>query len=230
VTIVKTRTEAVVYALAGVVSATLLLAARAHWIPSTESEAWGFVTGGWCVWLAVKQNIWNWPIGLLNNVVFVFIFLEARLYADMALQGVYFTLGAIGWYIWLFGGQNRTQATIATASVRTLLVLGIVTVAGTAALTVYLRSVHDAAPFLDAFTTMLSLVAQALLTRKYIENWMVWIFADAIYIGLYAYKNLYLTAILYAVFLAMCIVGLTEWRQQLRASRRAAELAPASGF
>jgi nicotinamide mononucleotide transporter len=225
----KPRIELAIYALSALLSAALLIASHQHRIPSSEAEVWGFVTGGVCVWLAVKENIWNWPIGLANNAIFFFLFLRTGLYGDMALQLVQFALGAIGWYIWLFGGENRTEAHIVRASRRTLLLLGIITVVCTEGLRRYFVQVHDSAPFLDAFTTVLSLVAQGLLTRKFIENWHVWIFADAIYIGLYAYKNLYLTSVLYAIFLAMCVVGLLRWRRTLAELSQTAVPAPVVG-
>lgn len=78
-----------------------------------------------------------------------------------------------------------------------------------------MQSVNDSTPFLDALTTVLSLVAQYMLTRKLLENWYVWITVDVIYIGLYIYKDLYLTGFLYAIFLCMCIVGLVQWRKAL---------------
>jgi nicotinamide riboside transporter PnuC len=108
--IVKSRTEVRVYALAVAASAALLIAAYAHRTPFSSQEAWGFVTGGWCVWLQVKENIWAWPISLVNNAVFFFLFQRERLFGDMGLQAAYFTLGAYGWYTWLFGGQAHTHA------------------------------------------------------------------------------------------------------------------------
>jgi nicotinamide mononucleotide transporter len=95
-------------------------------------------------------------------------------------------------------------------SVGTLAGIG---VAATAGMTVLLASVHDSAPFLDALTTVLSLIAEYMLARKLLESWWVWITADVIYIGLYTYRSLYLTAVLYALFLAMCLVGLVRWRR-----------------
>ena len=88
-----------------------------------------------------------------------------------------------------------------------------ITIVTTYGLTIYLRHISDVAPFWDAFTTVLSLVAQYLLTKKLIQNWYVWISVDVIYIALYAFKNLYLTAILYFIFLCMCIRGIMEWKR-----------------
>ena len=90
-------------------------------------------------------------------------------------------------------------------------------VVATAPLAYYLGRVADSAPFLDALTTTLSLAAQYLMTRKYLECWWVWIGVNLISIGLYAYKHLELTAVLYAVFFVMCLVGLRSWKASLRA-------------
>jgi nicotinamide mononucleotide transporter len=76
----------------------------------------------------------------------------------------------------------------------------------------YLVSIGDSAPFLDALTTVMSLAAQYLLTKKFIENWYIWLAVDVIYVGLYFSRGLYLTAVLYAIFFGMCLVGLKEWR------------------
>jgi nicotinamide mononucleotide transporter len=93
----------------------------------------------------------------------------------------------------------------------------------TAGLTVYLRKVNDALPLSDAATTALSLCAQWLLNRKLLENWYFWIVVDVLYIPMYAYKELYLTSLLYVVFLAMATMGLLEWQRRWRGSREAVE-------
>ncbi len=207
------------YLVAALVSLGLLVAAWRQWLPMSVTEVLGFISGAACVWLTVKENVWNWPIGIANSVFFIVLFLNARLFADMVLQVVYVVLGFLGWYWWLRGGERRTELPIARASMRMLAALAVLVGVSTWGLTLYLRSIHDAAPFLDALTTSLSLAAQFLLTRKHIENWLVWITADAIYIGLYAYKGLYLTSILYIIFLTMCVVGLRAWLATYRAGR-----------
>lgn len=214
--------------IAMISSGALVVGTWLGWLPLDLTEVFGFVTGGICVWLTVKQQIWSWPVGLANNAFFVILFLEARLFADMALQFVYIALGVLGWYWWLRGGERRSRLRVAHAGPATLLVLATLVAVGTAALTLFLRSIGDAAPFLDALTTTLSLAAQYLLTRKFIENWYAWITADLIYIGLYAAKGLPLTAVLYALFLLMCLAGLREWRRSLagRAAVTPATVAP----
>src|SRR6478736_7916556 len=96
-------------ALLVVPSAVLLLASWFKWAPIDFTEACGFVTGAVCVWLVTRENIWNWPIGLANNLFFAFLFWRARLFADMGLQGVYLVLGIWGWWEWLHGGKNHSR-------------------------------------------------------------------------------------------------------------------------
>jgi nicotinamide mononucleotide transporter len=188
------------------------------WLPFSLTEMLGFVSGGWTVWLTVKENIWNWPIGILNAAFFLVLFLQSRLFADSALQIVYIVLGFLGWYWWLYGGKEKTEIPIARMTVTTGIVLAVIMIVCTWPLTLYLRHINDISPFWDALTTVMSLVAQYLLTKKIIENWGVWIAADVIYVALYAYKGLYLTGILYFIFLCMCIRGIVEWRRTMQSA------------
>jgi nicotinamide mononucleotide transporter len=193
-----------------------LVASLLRWWPISMTEAWGFVTGGICVWLVVREHMWNWPIGLANNLFFFVLFLRGRLFADMALQVVYFILGLYGWSSWKFGGELHSALQITRTTGREWAALGILLPLATIALRQVLVAVNDAAPFWDSLTTLLSLGAQYLLCRKRIENWFLWISADVIYVPLYISRTLPLTAALYAVFLAMCVVGLREWNRALR--------------
>lgn len=177
----------------------------------TIAELAGFLTGAACVYLTVKANILNFPVGLANDAFFLVLFLSAGLYADSALQVVYLVLGAIGWWQWVYGGAGRTRLVVTRASSTELVVLVGLVVAATIPLTIILTSAHDIAPFWDALTTSLSLAAQWLLNTKKVQNWYFWIAADVIYVPLYFVKDLWLTAIVYAVFLAMCGAGLRAW-------------------
>lgn len=191
-------------------------------------EVLGFVTGAASVWLAVKENVWNWPIAAANAVFFFVLFLQHRLYGDMGLQVVFFGLAIRGWYLWLRGGEHHTALHVSRITPRLAALMAVVTLVATAAMTVYLRRIHDASPFLDALTTVLSLVGQYLLTRKIIENWHVWMAADVLYIYLYISRGLYLTSVLYVIFLLMCIAGALEWQRSYRSSRSWAASAPSS--
>ena len=199
-----------------VASALVLLASYRAWWPIGIAEAWGFVTGGICVWLVVREHMWNWPVGLANNVFFFALFFHGRLFADMGLQVVYFGLGLYGWLNWLFGGENHSVLKVSrTTRIEWLALLGAIPLC-TFGLREILIAVNGAAPFWDSLTTVLSLAAQYLLCRKRFENWFFWIAADVIYIPLYLSRHLPLTGVLYAVFLTMCLVGVREWNRSMR--------------
>jgi nicotinamide mononucleotide transporter len=185
------------------------------------TEIFGFITGAACVWLLVKQSIWNWPVAIANYTFFIVLFLEAKLYGDMALQFFYLAIAIYGWWSWLHGGaDHRSRLEVSRTSAKAWVVLTAASIVMTAVFTFALRRYTDSSvPFLDAVTTSLSITAQFMQTRKWLETWHVWILADIIYIGLYSMKHLYLTAGLYAIFIAMCAAGLVEWRRSLSAQK-----------
>jgi nicotinamide mononucleotide transporter len=195
------------------ISATMIAASWFHWWPLPLTEVLGFATGGACVWLVVREHLWNWPVGLANNIFFFVLFFESRLYADMSLQVVYFAMGVYGWLHWRFGGTQRTELSITRTTRTEWLTLAAAIPLGTWALHEVLLRVNGAAPLWDALTTVLSLAAQYLLCQKRLENWWIWITADLIYIPLYFSRHLPLTAVLYAVLLTMCLIGLSQWRR-----------------
>ncbi|TAN40506.1 MAG: nicotinamide riboside transporter PnuC [Nitrospirae bacterium] len=202
-----------VWTILAFVSIILLTASIKKWTPITPTEVFGFITGAVCVLFVVEQNIWNFPVGIANNIFFIVLFLSARLYGDMMLQVVYIVLGLIGWWQWLYGGVSLTELHVNHASAREILILFSIGAVATAGMREYFIQINDSAPFLDALTTALSLIAQYLLNCKRIENWFVWIVADLIYVGLYVQKGLYLTAVLYVLFIGLCVAGYISWRK-----------------
>jgi nicotinamide mononucleotide transporter len=181
------------------------------------TEIFGFITGAACVWLLVRQSIWNWPVAIANYIFFIILFLESKLYGDMSLQVLYLIIAIYGWWSWLHGGaDHRSRLEVSRTTFKAWMVLAVATAFMTAGFTLALRRYTDSSvPFLDAVTTALSVTAQFMQSRKWIETWHVWILADIIYIGLYVMKHLYLTAGLYAIFIAMCVAGLVEWQKSL---------------
>ena len=184
------------------------------WGVLTGLEFWGFVTGAACVWLAVKEHVWNWPIGILNDALYLVVFFRSKLYADSLLQIFFISVSIYGWWAWLYGGARHTELQAGRTTARQAAIYAVALAASTAGIYFLLHRYTDSnVPFWDAFTTALSLVAQYMLGRKLLENWLVWILADIIYIGVYAYKNLYLTSVLYLVFLIMCVFGWLRWKK-----------------
>lgn len=218
----------------GAAGLALLYASWRGWAPFGLApfgltEALGFVTGALCVYLVVRENVWNFPVGIANSAFFLVLFAGARLYGDAALQLVYIALGFQGWYLWLRGGENRTPLRVERASRRLLAAVAAFVVAATAGLTLLFRHVNDSAPFLDALTTALSLGAQYLLNRKAVENWWLWMTADVLYIYLYFTRGLHLTAVLYFVFLCLCVAGLRRWLRTMREGHRTSPVGAGGG-
>lgn len=179
-------------------------------------EILGFVTGAACVWLLIRENVWNWPIGIANNLLFLVLFWRSGLFADSGLQLVFVALSLFGWWNWLRGGAAQAAPQVARTPPAAAAAVGGATLAAGLGLAWFLgRYTPSTVPWGDAATTALSLSAIYLQARKWIETWHLWIAADLLYIGLYLAKNLWLTALLYAIFLAMCVAGLREWRRRL---------------
>jgi len=186
-------------------------------------EAVAVVFGVISVGLSVRENIWSWPTAIVNVGLYIAVFYQTRLYADMGLQGIYVALSLYGWYQWLYGGENRSTLTVSRLSWPRglgLATLGIV-VAVTLG-TVLARTTDAALPYLDSTTTATSLIAQWLMTRKVLESWAVWVAVDVVYIGMFCFKSLYLTAALYAVFLVLSALGLRRWRKVWAAAQTGA--------
>ncbi|KAB1908256.1 nicotinamide riboside transporter PnuC [Micromonospora sp. AMSO31t] len=193
----------------------------------TWAELLGFATGVVNVWLVARQHIANWPIGIANVLLLMLLFWTAGLYADAGLQIVYVALGLYGWWHWLVGGERRSRLTVARTGRREWWALGVAGMLLTAGLWALLdRATDSTVPLADAVTTALSLLATYGQTRKLVESWWLWIAADLIYIPLYAYKGLWLTGGLYLIFLALCVVGLREWRADLRRRSAATPVPP----
>lgn len=177
-----------------------------------------FLTGIVAVGLTVRQNIWNWPIGIVNSAVMLVLAVQNKLYADGGLQVFYIVLGAYGLWHWLYGNHARRDALPVT---RTPIVEGVVATATAVVFFVGLGLLLDHltdtdVPFFDAFPATASLLAQYLLTRKYLLNWPVWILlVNVPYIALYLVKELYLLAALQPVYIALSVWGWLDWRRSL---------------
>jgi nicotinamide mononucleotide transporter len=166
--------------------------------------------------LLVRRSIWNYPFGIAMVVLYGFVFFQARLYSDAALQVFFFVVQIYGWWVWYHARDAAGLVRVEVMSNRARLIWCGVIAAATAAEGWYLaRYTSDAAPWMDANTTAMSVVAQYLLSVRKIENWILWIVTDVVQIGLYYWKGLYPTTILYALFLAISVIGFWQWRKQL---------------
>lgn len=195
------------------ITVLLLLALWRQWGGFGWLEALGFSTGMWGVWLQALESHWNWPIQLVSSAVYVVVFFGARLYADTTLNMFDVVLYGLGWYWWLFGGQRNRRLEIGHLTWRMAAILIAIGVAGSVVLGMVLARVHDAAPALDATTTVASLIATFMMGRKLLEAWWLWIVVNLVYIVLYVVRGLDLTAVLYLLFAIFSVVGLLGWRR-----------------
>ncbi len=185
------------------------------------------------VYLSARQRLASWPTAIVNVLLSAVVYHRARLYSDAGLQLVYFALSVYGWYEWKYGGADRTELPVARtprARAPLLVALG---AAGAVALGVLTTRYTDVlqhnrpwVPWTDAALTAASLVAQWMMTRKLVENWLVWIAVDVVYVPLLAYKGLYAFAALYAVFLGLAVKGWVDWRRDLRGREAGAAPVP----
>jgi nicotinamide mononucleotide transporter len=182
-------------------------------------EVVGALTGVVAVWLTTRQKIWCWPVGIVSVLLYVLVFYQARLYATMGLQVVYVGLAVYGWYAWTKGGRADGPLRVSRASRLTLAAAFGVGLALTLGLGSWLgRQTDEALPFTDAAVTSFSLVAQWMQTRKLIENWWLWLAVDAVYVGMNLSQGLMPTAGLYAIYMALAVAGLREWRRSMEAA------------
>jgi nicotinamide mononucleotide transporter len=163
-----------------------------------------------------RQILWCWPLTLLSVSLYVFVFYDVRLYADMGLQGLYFALGVYGWWAWLRGGEDRSELAVSRTSRRTLVALLLGAALGGIVIGQTLTRLTNASlPFMDSMLTAFSIAAQWMQTRKLLECWLLWLAVDVFYVGMFAYKQLYLTAGLYALFLVLAAMGFAAWRRSM---------------
>jgi nicotinamide mononucleotide transporter len=180
------------------------------------------------VYLSTRENIWSWPTAIVSVAMYALVFVEQGLYSDAGLQIFFLVISVYGWYEWLHGGENRSRLHVSMASRRwwaISAIFGVVFWIALGSLTSRLQGVS--LPFLDSALATLSVIAQIMMTRKILENWILWIIADIVYVPMYVFKGLYPTAGLYAVFLVLAIMGLVEWRRSYARDHPAAALVPA---
>ncbi|MGH6780495.1 MAG: nicotinamide riboside transporter PnuC [Sphingomonadaceae bacterium] len=164
------------------------------------------------VTLVVRRNIWNYPFALVMVALYARIFFDAKLYSDALLQIFFFVVNIYGWWYWARdkAEQGEIRVEIMSMQARAALVTGL---AAAIALWGWMMHTHTDAsfPWWDAAIAMMSVAAQILMSRRYLENWALWIAVDVIAVGLYWVKGLHLTSALYVVFLALSIWGQEEW-------------------
>jgi nicotinamide mononucleotide transporter len=182
-------------------------------------EAAAFVLALGYVLLSIRQVVWGWPLMIASSVFYGILFAAARLYGQMALQGAFVAIALWGWWQWRFGRKDDQPLAVSALTLREQLWLTAAWAAASLASAGALGRLTDAAaPWLDAFTTIGSLIGQLLTARKYVQAWPAWIVVNGVSVVMFIQQQLWLTALLYAVFLVLSVVGWTTWRRDAQSA------------
>lgn len=171
------------------------------------------------VFLSTRQNVWSWPTSLVNNVMYVVYFLGLKLYALMALNGIFAVIAIYGWYEWMYGGANRSELKVTRTPPRLAAALAALSLAAWAAIWFMLEHhTQDPAPGMDGFFFAVSLTAQWMMARKYYECWWIWVGLNILAIPFFYLQRSYPTMVQYAVFLVLATQGWMYWKRSLAES------------
>ncbi len=192
------------------------------WLVNNKIELLGAILGIAYILFSIKQNILTWPTGLATSILYIIVFFQSKFYADMGLQVYYVGISIYGWYYWIKGKKpgNSTAVPVRTTSKSLWIKLIVIAILLYVSILIILLNFTDSdVPFMDSFTTALSIIATWMLAKKYIEHWLIWVFVDLFSAGLYIYKELWPTVILFAVYTVMAFLGYIEWKKDLKMER-----------
>jgi nicotinamide mononucleotide transporter len=187
-----------------------------EWLVGNKIEVLGAILGIAYIFFSIRQNILTWPTGLLTSVLYVFVFFQSKFYADMGLQVYYVFISIYGWYFWIKGKNTDSgeKVPVRVTPRKLLILLAFITLFLYLLLLFILIKMTDSdVPYMDSLTTALSITATWMLARKYIEHWLIWIFIDLVSSGLYIYKNLWPTVVLFGIYTVMAIFGYLKWKK-----------------
>jgi nicotinamide mononucleotide transporter len=191
-------------------------------------EFFGTLAGAIAVWLSARANIWSWPIGLINVVLFFFLFYQVQLYPDMFLQIFFFVTNLIGWWRWTNPDQSeedkKHELRVSYLSRKWIIIFLMIGIAGTFLFGILAKNLHQffpalfnkpsAFPYADSFVTVMSIIATYLMVQKKVECWAVWILVDATACTLYFVKEIKLVGIEYLIFCFIAAFGLWNWMKE----------------
>lgn len=197
-------------------------------------EFFGTVAGAVAIWLSAKAIVWSWPIGIVNVVLFFFLFYQVQLYPDMFLQVFFFVTNLMGWWRWThpkkFEEDRKHELKVSFLDRKQFWVILFAGVAGTFLFGTLARNIHDifpgifplpsAFPYLDSFVTVMSIITTFLMINKKIESWIFWILIDVIATYMYFVKEIKFVALEYLIFCFVAAFGLWNWTREYRSYKR----------
>jgi len=203
--------------------------------PVSYLELIGSIAGGLAVWLSARTSLWSWPIGIINVILFFFMFYQSRLYPDMFLQVFYLVTNIVGWWRWANPNRGeedlKSELKVSLMTRKQLILSSSIGVVGTILLGLFASRLHEwfpsvfslpsAAPFQDSFITVVSILAQYYMMHKKVECWAMWLVVDMLATYVYFSRDLLVSSILYFIFCGLAIYALWNWHREYRGYRTA---------
>jgi len=183
---------------------------------TTALEWTAVISGFLCIYLAAKESIWNWPISIISVGAYGVLFYREAMYGDMTLQAYFLGTAFYGWYFWLSKKTEQDKPILRLKGKQWIAVVFTIPLLCLPLGWFMEHYTNSNVPYADGFCTAVSFIAQFLLTRKIMENWLLWVFVNICYIPLFVYKNLSLSAVLYMVLVVIAYRGYLDWRKTYR--------------
>ncbi|MFW5657872.1 MAG: nicotinamide riboside transporter PnuC [Bacteroidota bacterium] len=194
------------------------------WISGNYIELFGAASGLVYIILSIRQNIWLWPLGFITSAIYIYVFYLTRFYADMGLQFYYLFISIYGWIYWRKGNSKdkiTSETKIARLNIKAFLVyLFINAILFVFIAYILIHYTDSDLPWWDSFTTSTSIIATYMLARKVLEHWILWIIVDSVSAGLYLYKDLYPTVVLFIIYTILAIMGFFEWKRDYKNQKK----------
>jgi nicotinamide mononucleotide transporter len=207
----------------------MILSTLTHYLLTNWVELAGFITTALGIWLTTKRLLICWPVVLAADILYLAVFYRARLLSDALLQLFFIAFTLYGWWHWWRGVREEGEVRVEPLAFRPFLIAIAAGITGSFILGEIAKHLHAALPWLDAALASFSLVGSWWQARKHIANWVLWIVVNLFYIGEYIYKDLWITAVLYAGLVFLAIIGLRDWRRAARSAQTAACTTLSSG-
>lgn len=201
--------------------------------PMSYLEFFGTIAGAIAIWLSARANVFSWPVGIINVVLFFFLFRQVQLYPDMFLQVFFFVTNLMGWWRWThpkkFEEDKKHELRVSYMERKQFFVIFFLAIAGTYLMGTLASNIHEifpklfpkpsAFPYLDSFVTVMSIITTFLMINKKIESWIFWIIVDMIATYMYFVKEIKFVALEYLVFCFIAAFGLWNWIREHRSYR-----------
>ncbi len=187
---------------------------QSWWQGQSLLEVVAVITGLLCVYLAAKNKIWNWPFAIISVSIYGFIFYHNHLFADMGLQFYFLCINIYGWYFWSHKPATEQKTPVVLINKKQIWLSAGAIILFTVILGSVLKYTPASYPYLDSFCAACSIVAQFFMARKVVENWLLWVFVDIVYVGIYVAKGLHLTAGMFGIYVVIALIGYIDWKKE----------------